>query len=380
MTPTGIGSFVLGLILAVIGAIERWAAFCVLGGVLILLAAIGASFIIRRPQVRLEREIQPDRVTKGDPAIVFLNLENRGLAPIPPTEIAQPFGDQVVSALLPRLRGGQRGVQTMRLPTSRRGIFEVGPLELSRSDPFGMARVTERHGATTQIWVQPKVLSFVPIGSGITRNLEGPTSDSSPEGSITFHRLREYVTGDDLRMIHWRSTAKTGRLMVRHNVDTSQPFTAVLLDLQPLRYSAESFELAVDAAASAVTASAMGRSPVQLRCTDGSSVGGPRSKDHHQMLDHLTGVAPSTSGSLDQELAMLRGIRGGTALIIVTGAIDEQDLPKAASMRQQFEKVVVVSVTPGPTAPPSFPGVNVISGSTEADLCASWNIGVGVGL
>ena len=89
---------------------------------------------------------------------------------------------------------------------------------------------------------------------GQTRHLEGPSSDTSPQGNITFHRLRDYVAGDDLRLVHWRSSARAGKLVVKHNVDTSQPYSVVLLDLRPGRYTAESFESAVDVAASVLVA------------------------------------------------------------------------------------------------------------------------------
>ena len=72
-----------------------------------------------------------------------------------------------------------------------------------------------------------------PLPTGNTRHLEGPSSDTSPQGNITFHRLRDYVVGDDLRLVHWRSSARTGKLVVKHNVDTSQPYTVVLLDQRP---------------------------------------------------------------------------------------------------------------------------------------------------
>ncbi len=120
-------------------------------------------------------------------------------------------------------------------------------------------------GAPQRIAVHPRLLALHPLPTGISRHLEGPSSDTSPQGTVTFHRLREYVVGDDLRTVHWPSTAHAGKLVVRHNVDTAQPYTVVLADLDPDRYSAETFEEAIDVTASLVMSMSVGKAPVQLR-------------------------------------------------------------------------------------------------------------------
>jgi uncharacterized protein (DUF58 family) len=285
VTRIGGGALLVGAALAVLGWLLVWPAFVVLGAGILVLVIVALGYIVRRPHLVIERQIQPPRVSKGLPAIAYLNFSNRGRTSVPRTVAIQPYGTNSVRTVLPRLLGGQSGVRTYRLPTSKRGIFEIGPIEITRSDPFEFVRVTQRHAGNDEIWVYPQVFPFRPLPSGITRHLEGPSSDTAPEGSITFHRLREYVVGDDLRMIHWKSTARTGRLMVRHNVDTSQPYTVVLLDVRPAVYSAETFEIAIDTAASAISCSALGKSPVQLRTTSGKQVGGPSQREPFELLD-----------------------------------------------------------------------------------------------
>ena len=126
----------------------------------------------------------------------------------------------------------------------------------------------------------------------MSRNLEGPSSDMSPQGSVTFHRLREYVIGDDLRTVHWPSTARLGKLVVRHNVDTAQPYTVVLVDLRPEVYSSETFEEAMDVTASVATSLSAGKAPVQIRTTAGERVGGAGQRDPAGLVDYLTDLAP----------------------------------------------------------------------------------------
>jgi len=376
MTPAGQGALVLGTTLLVGGMVLAWPAIAVLGAVALVLLVAALAFVLRRPRIRIERQIHPPRVAKGLPAIAYLELTNEGRGTIPPTLARQPYGDISVETVLPRLLGGQRGVRTYRLPTTRRGIYEIGPVEVMRSDPFELLRTTQRHAGIDRIWVHPAVLPFRPIPSGLTRHLEGPTSDTAPEGTITFHRLREYALGDDLRMVHWKSTAKTGELIVRHNVDTSQPSTVVLLDVRPSAYPGESFELAVDCAASVTVCASVGRSPVQLRTGTGQKVGGAGDRDPAAVLDYLTTVTLDPLGTLDGELHNLRRERGGTGLVVVTGAPAPEDLAAVARLRRRFGRLVVVAITDTPTELPTHPGVTVVTAGTEHELTAAWNLEV----
>ncbi|HVU93290.1 MAG TPA: DUF58 domain-containing protein, partial [Jatrophihabitans sp.] len=194
--------------------------------------------------------------------------------------------------------------------------------------------------------------------------------------NITFHRLREYIPGDDLRLVHWRSSARAGHLLVKHNVDTSQPYTVVLFDLRPSLYTEESFEQAVDVAASVLTASAVNKAPVELRLTDGTVVGGPRIRDVTPLIDHLTGVRADPAGSLQAQLLVLRRMRGGTSLVVITGELDEADLPYVANLRRRFDQLVVVSIDPETRPPIDFPRVRVIVAPDADAVVAAWNLQV----
>ncbi|HLN17048.1 MAG TPA: DUF58 domain-containing protein [Acidimicrobiales bacterium] len=376
MTRLGLGALVLGVALVVVGWLLVWPAFVVLGGAAFVLVVLAFAYVARRPRLAIDRRIQPPRVAKGLPAIAYLHMTNRGRSSVPASIAAQPYGSMTVRTVLPRLSSGQSGIQTYRLPTYRRGVFPIGPLEISRSDPFGFARATQRLTGDDEIWVYPRVLPMRPLPSGVTRNIEGPSSDMAQEGSITFHRLQEYVVGDDLRMVHWKSTAKLGRLVIRHNVDTSQPYTVVLIDVRPSLYSVDTFESAIDATASVVQCSAAGKSPVQLRTSAGARVGGTGATDPPLVLDYLTALEPDERGSLRQELLALRHERGGTALVVVTGVLDPADLPNVAALKRRFQRLIVISVTTDEGPEVRYPGVSVIRARTADDVLAAWNIEV----
>ena len=376
MTTVGVGALLAGVAALITGLTLDWLAFDLLGIGLLGVLVLGFAAVARPSRLVIDREIQPPRVPKGSPAIAFLTFANRGRRTVPVAVATQPFGSQRVRTVIPKLRGGERGTRAYRLPTRQRGIFDVTPLEVTRRDSFELFRLSRKHGRTERIWVYPRVLGFRTLPAGQTRHLEGPSSDTAPQGNITFHRLREYIAGDDLRLVHWRSSARAGRLMVKHNVDTSQPFTVVIFDQRPHLYTEESFEQAVDVAASALVASGVNKAPVELRLTDGTVLGGARVRDVTPLIDYMTGVKANPEGSLQPHLITLRRTRGGTTLVVVTGELDEADLPYVAALRRRFDRLVVISVDPEPRPPIDFPGVRVIVGKDADEVCAAWNLQV----
>jgi uncharacterized protein (DUF58 family) len=376
VTLFGLGALLAGLAALTLGLTLDWLAFDLLGLGLLAVVVLGFATVARPSRLVIDREIQPPRVPKGSPAIAFLTFANRGRRTVPVAVATQPFGSHRVRTVIPKLRGGERGTRAYRLPTTQRGIFDVAPVEVTRRDPFELFRLSRKHARTERIWVYPRVLGFRTLPTGQMRHLEGPSSDTSPQGNITFHRLREYIAGDDLRLVHWRSSARAGRLLVKHNVDTSQPYTVLIFDQRPSLYTEESFEEAVDVVASVLVASAVNKAPVELRLTDGTVIGGPRVRDVTALVDHMTGVHADPEGSLQPHLVTLRRTRGGTSLVVVTGEFDPADLPYVGALRRRFDRLVVISIDTEQRAPIDFPGVRVIVGKDADDVCAAWNLQV----
>jgi uncharacterized protein (DUF58 family) len=376
LTRFGIGAAAVGLALAVGGVLAHWVPVAIIGFGAMVLVIGSLLFVLRRPRLALDRAVEPPKVQKGLPAIAVVHATNQSRRTLPPLTIEQRLGGTPIRALLPRLRAGESGLRTYRLPTSRRGVYDLGPVELPRADPFGLCRTTQRLGEAQRISVHPRLLTLHQLPTGTSHNLEGPTSDASPQGTVTFHRLREYVIGDDLRTIHWPSTAHLGKLVVRHNVDTSQPYTVVLTDLDPDRYSAETFEEAIDVTASLVTSLSVGKSPVQLRLSNGDRLGGATYRDPGPIIDYLTEIQPNEQGSMTAQLVLLRRDRGGTALVVITGQIDLEALPMIAALRRRFDRVIVVSLVERPIRIPVHPGLTIIEARSADEVAHRWNAGV----
>ena len=254
--------------------------------------------------------------------------------------------------MLPRLRRGEQGLRTYRLPTSRRGVYELGPVEIPRADPFGLCRTVQRMGAPQRIAVHPRVLPLHPLPDGhvaepgrpVERHVAPGHGHLPPPARVRGRR----------RPAHWctgRRRPAPGKLVVRHNVDTAQPYTVVLADLRPEVYSAETFEEAIDVTASLAASMSAGKAPVQLRTTAGERVGGPGHRDPGALVDYLTDLAPSSAGSLSTQLVPLRHERGGSALVVVTGTLEVESLPAIAALRRRFDHVIVASSSPAALRP-----------------------------
>jgi hypothetical protein len=165
-------------------------------------------------------------------------------------------------------------------------------------------------------------------------------------------------------------------LVVRHNVDTAQPYSVVLLDVNPDPYSAETFEEAVDFAASVCVSLSAGRAPLQLRTTAGEKVGGPSHRDPAAVVEFLTDVRPDPSAGLDAELARLRRDRGGTALVVITGGLDMNAQPGIAGLRRQFDRLVLVAMTTDHARSSSHPNVTTIDAPGAVEAARRWNANV----
>ncbi|GGQ41610.1 uncharacterized protein (DUF58 family) [Actinomadura coerulea] len=335
------------------------------------LAAVGAAALwtLPRPRLEVRREIAPERVARGEPAVGVLHVTNKGRG-VRGLSAEDAAGSAPVAVDVPRLRPGGGRTVTYRLPTSRRGEIPVGPLRLVRADPLRLARRVREYGTPRVLLVRPRTVRLGLLPSGRAHHLEGPTSDRSPAGTATFHALREYVIGDELRHVHWKSSARTGTLMVRQLVDASLPTTTVVLEARPGSWpEPDDFELAVDAAASVAAGAASASFPVRILTGDGQVAdtrGGP--DDVEVLLDRLTSV--QTREGPRSAVDAVRRVRPGGSLVLITP--DAAELGRVAAVRGRFDRVVVLRVRPrDPAAAP--PGVQLVDFTDLEGLAEAWH-------
>ncbi|MGV9354559.1 DUF58 domain-containing protein [Streptomyces misionensis] len=363
LSPTGRGTAVGGAVLTAAGYALGYPEAAALGVACLLAVASAVVWTLPRPELAAERRITPRKVGRGEPADGIVTLTNTGSRTRRGLRATDVCGDRPLGIDIPVLRPGEVHEARYALPTARRGVIPVGPLRLLRIDPLGLARRARDYGSSDTLVVRPRVRLLPVLPSGKAHHIEGPASDTADDGSLTFHALREYVLGDDLRRVHWRSTARTGTLMVRQMVDVSLPHTTVVLDTRAGAYPSEDdFELAVDSTASIVHAAACSHFPVHLvgdtgplLLTDGSG------DDAESLLDLLALVGRSDRRSIAAAFDDLEHHRGGGSLVVVTGTGDDDGLTAISRVRRRFDRMTVLRVggTPPAPPPPGGPGPDV---------------------
>jgi uncharacterized protein (DUF58 family) len=209
-----------------------------------------------------------------------------------------------------------------RLHGRHRGRFAIGPLTVRLRDPFGIVARPQRFASKDDVIVYPPVWRLpagVPLGGS-----QGSGSEGRPRPLASGEELamvREYVRGDDLRKVHWHSTAHRGKLMVRQDESRATPHAAIVLDTRASRHRgrgpASSFETAVSAAAS-VTYHVCERG-YGARLVTGPLTAPPRARSWELTLEQLATIEPDEATDLDALWTQLsRGAGGDGLLIAVT--------------------------------------------------------------
>ncbi|GGL94101.1 MULTISPECIES: DUF58 domain-containing protein [Micromonospora] len=386
ITARGAGLLVAAVALLGVGFRFAYPELTVLGAA--AGAALGHALLTAawRPRLVVRRHADPDRVARGEPARMAVTVANTGRLRAANLVAEDRCGDRVVPVPLLRLRPGRDTRVGYDVPTGRRGVVPVGPLRVTRRDPLGLVSLTRPYGDTVPVWVYPRVhpLTAAPTGAG--RSLDGRV-DAVPQGSITFDSLREYVIGDELRRVHWRTSARVGELMVRENVDTSLPRIVVVLDNRAPAHPdlvdgvAESFEAACEAAASVVTAAVRADLPVVLLLVApdatvlptpaddrGPTGGGPLDLLAAADLDRGDGAA-----GLRTATARLRQERLGDTLVFLTGPGGRADLGLVGALRGGYRSVVVGVLGVGQPTAASATGPLLIEAADAARFAAEWD-------
>jgi uncharacterized protein (DUF58 family) len=345
LTPTGRAVLLAGPVGLAISVLSGWREFWVFGFGCLLSMLVGALWIARPQKLGVKRTLHPPKVTVGESSTGIVEVRNTTRRRIGSRFAEDVLGDQVVRMALPAMSPGESIEQPYIVPAPKRGLFEVGPVRLTRADPLGLFRRVQGQGSVEHLWVRPRTHRLSAVSSGWAKDLDGPTSDVAPRGSAAFHALREYQFGDDLRHVHWRTSARRGELMVRHFVDTRRSQELVMLDPRSESYSAVSFEDAVEVAASICMAATLAkREPILVLPGQTEKANDERL----QPIDRLTLVTSVSSVSLADAFSEVRRKRGGaSALVIVTGDTDGRELIEQARRVLRSGLVVVVRVVVG---------------------------------
>ncbi|MET0303197.1 MAG: DUF58 domain-containing protein [Microbacteriaceae bacterium] len=237
-----------GAVLALTAGWIEAAAVAAIAGAMLLVCV---PFLLGGHDYRVRLDLERDRVVAGSDVAGSLHIVNRSARVALPGLVDIPVGTGLVEAHVPLLRGGGDHTEQLTIQARRRGVITVGPMTISRGDPVGVLRREISWPEVQSIYVHPVTVQIPSTSAGLVRDLEGTPTSDIVDSDLSFHAIRDYAAGDSQRHIHWKSTAKTGKLMVRQYEETRRSRIALLLDLDEAEYASEDeFELAVSAAAS----------------------------------------------------------------------------------------------------------------------------------
>lgn len=327
--PTGRGWFVVatGIVLITIGRVLGLVELYVLGASAVAAVVVSALAVNLWPiRIGLERTLRPARVHVGNDCRVELTVVNNALLISPVLLLRDPFSGAKRPARfqLAPIRSGASRMAAYRLPTERRGVFTLGPTYCELRDPLELTRRARQIGAELRLVVMPRIEVITsPRRPGIGDPVPSGSSRPSMQPTGELHSLRPYVVGDDMRRVHWASSARSGSLVVREDEESSTGRIVVVLDTNTDHYDSDAaFETAVSAAASVLFAAQRDGLVSRLLTTDHDDTGAGRGEAHlDAMLEALaaTDRHQQVPGSLTATLEPLAKAFASGAVVVITG-------------------------------------------------------------
>ncbi|MEU2436433.1 DUF58 domain-containing protein [Streptomyces rubradiris] len=335
------------------------------GLLLAVLPLICATVLYRtRYRVAASRLLAPARVPAGGEARVHLRMDNVSRLP---TGLLM-LQDRVPYVLGPRPRfvldrmepGGHREV-SYRVRSDLRGRYPLGPLQLRLTDPFGMCELTRSFATQDMLTVIPRVTPLPPVRFAGEAKGHGEGRQRSPALAGEDDVIpRGYRYGDDLRRVHWRSTARYGELMVRREEQPRRSRCTVLLDTRGGAYEGagpdSAFEWAVSAAASVLAHMLERGFSVRLLTDGGGTVPGEggdgfggtgqeTAETAGLLLDTLAVIDYSDGPGLSRAYDVLRAGNEGL-LVAFLGDLDEEQAITVAGMSRRSGGAVAFVLDP----------------------------------
>jgi uncharacterized protein (DUF58 family) len=381
-STTGRGRAVLVLGVLLLGAGLTWDYLLVagLGGCLLALVVVELAAVMLTPAVAVDRDIEPRVVVRQSPCEGRLLVRGRRRRGLVRLDVADRVHGALVPVTLPdRLADDELGTRVVyQIPTPRRGLVDVGPVQVRLVGLTGMAARSTESGPVDQVRVLPRRVPLAGMVPGHRRALTG-TDEANELGGTDLVGLHEYAMGDDLRRLHWATSARTGTLMVREDAEPSQAHVCVLLDDRASAYLGDDalFEEAVEIAAALCRSGLEDGVPVRLHTmSDRREVRVPgsasrRMLEEHRDLDWLLAEVDLTGALTRVELHS----RELDVAVAVTGP--GSDLRDVGLLLGDAPTRVLAVVDPAPfVGAHQEAGMLVLRGATSVSLAASWDAAV----
>jgi uncharacterized protein (DUF58 family) len=380
-TSRGLAMGAVGLLALLSGLFFGVRILTQLGALLVIAVLGGIAWLIREARLQakggltLLRRVIPHPVTVGQRAVVQVDVTSTGSARrLDRLQVAERAARELSGSAPLRARMQRTaGRLTLSYPVlpDRRGRWAVGPLEVQRRDVFGMAQWRGPLGPPMLVAVRPRVadlrITNRAASTDVDRAALGARTPAADDSS-----LRDYRVGDDLRRVHWRSSARRGELMVRQDERSGRRPSSVLLDLPMDPITAEwSISMAASMALALVAAGH------HVRLLGGDVLGA--SLDHHRPDADGAAVGALLDQTVDLTIPQNPGARnawlltavdtlsaqgaGAELVFAVVGSLDVEELAALARVGADSNGWVMVRTgRPGGSEPPTQDEIATLRG------------------
>ena len=311
-----------------------------------LVALVVAVASVASPSpLSVSLRMKNDRIVAGQVAVGRVRVVNESGRRSGSTLVEVTIGRGSGEFLVPPISGNGTWNESFSVMTKRRGVINVGPARTVRMDGLGLLRRVRSWDDPILVHVHPPTVRFSFDATGMQMDVEGVASEKLTSSDVSFHALRDYEPGDDRRAVHWPSTARFGRLIVRQFEETHRSHHMVLLDTRVDAWDRRSFETAVSVAASLALAGSGEARTVSMHTADEwIPTGSPMA-----MLDALSEMETSTRSEFAGIVRRCIMERGGISVLsIVVGAgVDDEEAARLANIAPVDVIVSVIRVVPG---------------------------------
>ena len=316
VTTTGWAVITLVIVGLALAVAFQWveALACALAGVVALVLA--AMRVAWRPPHVVSIRVPNERIVAGQTAVGEISVRNERARSVRSGIIELPIGTGTGEFVVPPLGAHETWDEMFLISSRHRGIINVGPARAVRSDALGLLRRVRMWDEPVLLHVHPRTVRVPFDATGFQLDVEGVATGKLSSSDVSFHALRDYEPGDDRRAVHWQSTARLGKLIVRQYEETHRSHHVIVLDTSRDAWDHDTFETAVSVAGSLGLANLRESRPVSLSTTEGWLPSGVAMR----MLDALSEVKARSFGDLSRRVREAVAQRPGvSALTLIVG-------------------------------------------------------------
>lgn len=316
VTTTGWAVIMLVIVGLALAVAFQWveALACALAGVVALVLA--AMRVAWRPPHVVSIRVPNERIVAGQTAVGEISVRNERARSVRSGIIELPIGTGTGEFVVPPLGAHETWDEMFLISSRHRGLINVGPARAVRSDALGLLRRVRMWDEPVLLHVHPRTVRVPFDATGFQLDVEGVATGKLSSSDVSFHALRDYEPGDDRRAVHWQSTARLGKLIVRQYEETHRSHHVIVLDTSRDAWDHDAFETAVSVAGSLGLANLRESRPVSLTTTEGWLPSGVAMR----MLDALSEVKARSFGDLSRRVREAVAQRPGvSALTLIVG-------------------------------------------------------------